>query len=138
MTQAVFVDCKAAVRAWVNANSALVGPGMPLPLGAHFQRLRSPYQGAFLLLAHIGGGDDYGAGVAQRARISGQVYGTTQQTADLAAIAYANAIRGLAKGNVGMVGAVCLTAGNIVGPLEADDGDEPRRLVDAEFMFRPL
>lgn len=139
MTQAVFVDAKGAVRAWVNSLTAtLVGAGKPLALGAHFVRLRSPYSGAFLLLSQVGGDDVYLAEGAQRARISGQVYATTQQTADLAAIAYANAVRQLGVGNVLMVGAVCLTAGNISGPVEADDGDEPRRLVDADFYFRPL
>ena len=137
MTQAVFVDAKGVVRQWINAQTMLVGAGHPLRLGAHFVHIRSPYEGAFALLSQVGGSDDFRAGWASRARISASIYGMTWQTATLAAVAYANALRSLAVGNTAMTGATCLTVESITGPLDSADRNEPRMLVDAVFVFRP-
>lgn len=140
-TTPVFVDAEGVIRDWVNSLTNLVGPDNPLPLGAHLKRLRSPDSGAYVLLSLITGDDDYTAGGATRARISGAVYGITKADAGNAAAAYANAIRRLSVGNT-VVGeapnqTVILIADGITGPLYLVDGDEERYIVDADFYLAP-
>jgi hypothetical protein len=132
---AVFVDAKAAVKTWVNAHPTLAGAGKPISLGAHHKRLRSPGTGCYAVLTQLPGSDTV---YAQHARISASFYGMTSRAASDAAVAYANALRGLYVGNVLMGTAVCLTAGNISGPLElAEPGGESGFMVDADFIFVP-
>lgn len=133
---AVYVDAKGVVRAWINSlTTTLVGTGKPLPLGAHMRRLRSPDAGAYLVLTSVGGDNRFVAG--SRARLSASIWGITVEDADTAAAAYANALLQLTVGNVPMPGAICLTVGDITGPLEVTDSDEAHRLVDADFYLVP-
>lgn len=140
-TAPVFVDAEGIARDWVNSLSDdLVGRGHPLPLGAHLKRLRSPASGAYVLLTALPGDDDYLAGGAYRARISGAVYGATKGDAAQAAVAYANALRRLYAGNT-TVGsppyAVILVADAITGPFYLPDGDEERYVVDVDLYLAP-
>lgn len=134
---AVYVDAKGAVRAWVNAQTDLVGDGHPLQLGAHLHRLRSPASGCYALLSVVGGSPALSAeSPAHRARVSAQFYGPTKEAVALAAVAYANAVAML-RFRTPMLGAACLVADDVTGPIEAKDGDEPRHIVDADFYLTP-
>jgi hypothetical protein len=127
------------VRDWVNAQAALVGTGHPLELGAHFKRLRSPFRGSYLLLSRVGGGPE---GIEEinvdRARISGSIYGTTKNTAAIAAVAYANALVVAATTpQIPVTGGRLATVTDVTGPLYLIDGDEERYIVDAVFHVQP-
>ena len=137
MTDA-FIDAEAAVKQWVNELCpTLVGPGNPMPLGAHLRRMRSPLKGAYVLLSRIGGYDDTGEMNIDNARMSGSVYGVTKEAAGKAAAAYANALRSLEGKPVRTdAGTICAVV-QITGPLFSKDGDEDRYLVDAVIAMRP-
>jgi hypothetical protein len=135
------VDAEGAVHAWINSlTTDLVGPGNPLQLGAHFERLRSPARGSYALLYRVGGGD---ALTAERpydeARISATIYGTTKASACQAAVAYANAIKAVNGAPVVMGETVCQVVDNVTGPQALDrDGSgasEYRYLVDGSFFL---
>lgn len=132
------LDVEGAVKDWVNAQTALVGPGHPLELGAHLKRLRSPYRGSYALLSRVGGGPDPGEEVnLDRARISASVYGITKNTAAAAATAYANALAAAAITPV-----IPVTGGRLMTVTDLSfvyvpDGDEERYLVDALFHCQP-
>jgi len=139
MPTAIYVDTKGIIRAWINAQTSLVGPGMPLPLGAHLKLLRSPFAGAYALVGIVGGTDTLLAEGCHRARVTVSLFGLSQEGAARAAVAYANQLRALRGGNTAMTGAVCLTIGDITGPLDVTPpGDEAAQyLVDADFYFLP-
>jgi hypothetical protein len=129
-------DAEGLVRDWVNGPSGLAGAGQALPKGAHFRRLRGPYQGAYLVLAAVGGTAELTPEKpAHRARISGQIYGISKEGAAVAAVAYANAIEALRGVPVVMGPATCLFACDVTGPLYAPDADEERYVVDADFYL---
>lgn len=133
------VEVEGAVRDWVNAQTALVGAGHPLELGAHFKRLRSPFRGSYLLLSRVGGGPE---GVQEinldRARISGSVYGVTKQTAAAAAVAYANLlVTASVTPQILVTGGRLAMVTDVTGPLYLIDGDEERYIVDAVFHVQP-
>ena len=134
----VYLDVEGALKAWVNAQTALVGSGKPLPLGAHLGRpLRSPARGSYVLLSRVGGGPDPTADAnVDQARISGAVYGTTLHAASLAAAAYANLLAAVAA-PVAVTGGRLMAVTDISGPLYIPDGDEERYLVDAVFHIQP-
>lgn len=128
-----------AVRAWLNGRDDLVGEGNAFPLGAHRALLRSPGQGAYVLLSRVGGGPGLTAedGV-DRARISASVYAGTDEAAENAATAYRNAVEGLSGAPAPMGTAQCLVADNISGPLLIDQhaaGDQFVYAVDADFYL---
>lgn len=130
-------DVEAVVRDWVNGPSGLTGAGQPLPKGAQLHRLKSPYKGAYVLLAVLGGAADLSPErPAHRARVSGQVYGVSKEGAAAAAVAYANALDTLLRGvPVTVAPAVVLFACDVAGPAYAPDVDEERYLVDADFYL---
>lgn len=143
MTQLpAFVDVEAVLRAWLNSRSALVGPGNPLPLGCHLNRLRSPDRGAYALLERLGGFDDPGEAPIDHARVSIQVYASTKQAAAVAATAVANELRTYLDGTpraVTVDGATRYLRGveSITGPSNYPDGDEDRYVVDALILVTP-
>ncbi|GAA3027241.1 hypothetical protein [Streptosporangium longisporum] len=128
-----------AVRKWVNAHPTLVGKGRPLLLGAHRARLRSPGQGAYVLLSRVGGSSALLAeeGV-DRARVSGLILAGTDEAAELAATAYAAALDALSGAPAAMGDATCLVADNVAGPLLIDGpggNDQYAYAVDADFYL---
>lgn len=117
-----------AVRAWVNAQrGTLVGPGTPIAQGAFRTQVRSTADGAYLTLSRVGGtGDLFAESPADRARISASIFAGTDEAAEAAAVAYANAIEALAGRPAAMGDARCLVADNITGPLLVDNHDNDR------------
>lgn len=130
-----FLDSEGVIRGWLNVGP-LVGPGKPLPLGVHLQRLRSPYRGSYGLLSRVGGGPDPGEVNVDEARLSAAIYGTTKKAAAAGAVAYANLLASvLAPVPVG--GGRLLAVTDLTGPLYLLDGDEERYVVDAVFHIQP-
>jgi len=124
----------------LNARLDLVGAGRPIALGAHRAPIRSPGQGAYVLLSRVGGSPDLLAeGSVDRARISAVVYAGTDEAAENAATAYRNAVEGLSGAPAVMGSALCLVADNISGPLFLDEragsGDQYAYAVDADFYL---
>lgn len=130
-----------AVRAWVNAQrGTLVGPGTPIVQGAFKEQPRSTADGAYVVLSRVGGtGDLFAESPADRARISASIYAGTDDAAERAAVAYANAVEALSGARASMGGSICLVADNITGPLTVDNHDNDREqyryLVDADFYL---
>lgn len=130
-----------AVREWINAQTeTLVGQGNPIQHGAHRAHLRSPASGAYILLSRVGGaGDLIAEESADRARISASIVAGTDEVAEAAATAYANAVEALSGTRTVMGDATCLVTDNVTGPLAVDlhlsDQDQYRYLVDADFYL---
>lgn len=135
-----YVAAVRLVRAWLTSQTALVGPGKPIPLGAFRQHPRSPGHGAYVLLSRIGRAADLVAeDVIDSARVSASIYAGTDEAAEDAAVAYANAVSAL-TGSPALIGdARCLVADDVVGPLLVDNHDSDREqyqyLVDASFVL---
>ncbi|WP_188188051.1 hypothetical protein [Nonomuraea sp. SYSU D8015] len=133
-----YVAAVTLVRAWITAQPDLVGPGRPIALGAFRQHPRSPGQGAYVLLSRIGRAADLVAeDVLDSPRISASIYAGTDEAAELAATAYANAVAALKGAPAAVDGHAFLVADDIVGPLLVDNHDSDREqwqfLVDASF-----
>jgi hypothetical protein len=141
-----FVDAEGALAAWVSTQTALVGAGNPLELGAHLNRLRGG-SGAYVYLEQVGGTPDPSELPGTLARVSGHVYGRNRRHAAKAAAAYANALLTLdghqvtqttdREGKPLEVPAVLLAVGEISGPTYVPDGTEDRYLVDAVILLTP-
>jgi len=133
-----YVDAEAAVAAWVNTQTGtLVGEGRPLSKGAHLHELRGAATACYARLSVVGGAATLNAeNPDHRARISASIFGPTKEAAAAAAVAYANALRGLDGRPATMGAATGLVADAVVGPLWAPDGAGPRYLVDADFYLR--
>ncbi|NUW45545.1 hypothetical protein [Nonomuraea rhodomycinica] len=134
------VTAVTAIRAWVNAHPTLAGPGRPLALGTFRARPRSPGQGAYLTLHRLDGADALIAEEAvDQARIAGVVYAGTEEAAETAATAYANALAALSGAHTAMGDAVCLVVDDITGPQFIDDRAGDSELfafsVDADFYL---
>jgi hypothetical protein len=137
------VDAEAAVRAWLNARDDLVGPGNPIQVGAHLNRLRSPGRGAYAYLLRVGGVPALTAETPlDQARISATLYAPTKEVAAIAATAYARALHVLSLGGPPVpMGpeAVCHVVDNIAGPTAIDDHESNREqyryVVDADFYL---
>ncbi|GAA2990799.1 hypothetical protein [Streptosporangium longisporum] len=135
-----YVVAVTAVRAWINTLDTLVGPGRPLALGAFRQHPRSPGHGAYALLSRVGRGADLVAeDTIDSPRISASIFAGTDEAAEIAAVAYANAVANLRGAPAVMGETRCLTADDIVGPLLVDNHDSDREqyqyLVDASFFL---
>jgi hypothetical protein len=132
-----FVDAEGAIRDWINESSDTAPVRVYATKGAHLKRLRSPYQGAYIVLRRVGGGQTLTAEVgADRARISATIYGVSKEGASKAAVAYANAIERV-RSKTAMGDATCEFVANISGPSDQTlNQDEPRYLVDADFYLR--
>lgn len=143
-----YVDAEALICAWLNSRTDLVGPGMPIDLGAFRKPIRSPNSGAYVLLLRVGGAGDLGAETPlDRARISATVYAGTLEAASRAAVAYANVLAAMSGAPV-LMGptedgdtATCRVVDNITGPTRLDDhntsGEQWRQMVDADFLLQP-
>ncbi|MER7500444.1 hypothetical protein AB0L05_27680 [Nonomuraea pusilla] len=135
------VTAVTAVLAWANNHATLTGPGKPISLGALRAQPRSPGQGAYLWVTRIDGADALIAEDAvDQARIAGVIFAGTNEAAELAATAYANALAELSGQRTAMGEAVCLVVDDIVGPQFIDDRAGPRGTevayqVDASFFL---
>lgn len=136
------VAATAAVLAWVNAHPTLTGLGKPLDQGAFRDQVRSPSRGAYLVLARIDGADALVAEAPiDEARIAGLIFAATDEAAEAAATAYANALTALSGTPAAMGDATCLVVDAITGPQFLDDGagargEEFAYQVDATFYLR--
>jgi hypothetical protein len=135
------VAATAAVLAWVNDHPTLTGLGNPLDQGAFRDQVRSPSRGAYVVLARIDGADALVAEEAiDEARIAGLVFAATDEAAETAAVAYANALAVLSGTPTPMGSATCLVVDGITGPQFLDDragasGELYAYQVDATFFF---
>ena len=130
-----------AVLAWVNDHRTLTGPGRPVDQGAFRFQIRSPSRGAYLELARIDGTDALTAEESvDQARIAGLIYAGTDEAAETAAVAYANALAALSGTHTPMGDAICLVVDDITGPQFIDDragssGELYAYEVDATFYL---
>jgi hypothetical protein len=139
----VVVDAEAAVQAWLNSRTDLVGQGNPIPLGARLNRQRSPGRGAYAYLLRIGGVPALTAeNPFDQARVSATLYAPTKEAAAHAATAYANALHALHVGGPPVPmgpDAVCRAVDGITGPNAFDDHESNREqhryVVDADFFL---
>ncbi len=136
-----------AVRAWINARTDLTGtPAAPGPLanGAFLRSQRSPAGGAYAVLNSApprSGAQGVVAedGTVSVSRIIALIFGGTVEAAELAAVAYANAVRSL-KGSpepMGTSGVVCLVTDNLLGPafVPTPTTEQWCFSVDADFVL---
>lgn len=135
-----YVAGTSLVRAWVNGNGLLVGPGRPLALGAFVEPPRSPGAGAYALLSRVGrAGDLVAEETIDSPRISATILAGTYEAAETAATAYANAVDALRGVPAAMGETECLVADNITGPLYVDlhrsTQEQYQWLVDADFYL---
>lgn len=134
-----YVDAGGAIKEWVNSLSELVGSGHPMPLGASLTQRSGAASVAYAYLvelpATVWGGTEH---PSMLARVSAQVYGPTKEAASDAAVAYAEAVMTLMQGRrvtLPTSGVTLAGADNIDGPQWFPDGEEPRYIVDADFLF---
>lgn len=139
------IAAEAAIRAWVNSKTALVGAGRPLSNGAYLRQQRSPDSGAYLVLARVPGGQDLVAeqdpGALDTARIAASIYAGTEEAAENAAAAYATAVQDL-TGNPEPcpgTGVRVLVSDNVTAPAyvpqPADTGEPYCFTVTADFVL---
>jgi hypothetical protein len=137
-----------AMRAWVNGQAGLVGPGHPLAKGAYTgHQVRSPASGAYCVVARQGGQDRSllaEADVVATARLSFMVYAGTVESAEDAATALAtavNALNGLPE-PCGDTGYQVLASDNVFGPsfvaMPAQGGEEFCFQVAADVVLAPV
>jgi hypothetical protein len=145
------VEAEAAVRAWINANTALVDPDgnddeRPLARGAYLRSQRSPADGPYVVLARTppGGGEAPVAEPAPEldvARFTFQVYAGTEDAAEHGAVALLKALGGLTGNPVpaGGTGIWILTHGLITGPTfipaPASSGEQYCFMVTADLLL---
>lgn len=135
------VAATTAVLAWIKAHPTLMRPGN-LDRGAFDTQIRSPASGSYLWLTRIDGADGLVAEDAiDQARMAGVVFSATRTAAEVAAVAYANALAAVSGAHTAMGDAVCLVVADIAGPQLVDDqagagGELVAFQVDATFYLR--
>lgn len=128
-------DAVAAVRAWGNAQTALVGAGKPVALGFFDRRLRSPGRGCFGLVEADLSGDGVDAeGLTQLWRLSVGVYSPTdKEAAEQGALALAAALRAVSTTQPVAAGMRLLMAVGVVVDDDSSSDDEPLFTVKADL-----
>lgn len=129
---AVFTDAEQAAREWAMDHSGLVGAGLPLTNGAHLGQISGPAHGTWAEITRVGGRTDP-SGNLDQPRLSWSVYGPTRAAATGAAIALANALRGIAAHPVDTPAGRILGAYN-TSVLYSPDGNHARALVECELL----
>lgn len=145
---------EAAIREWVNGRPDLIGDpeqadgdgAGPVGRGAYLRTQRSPADGAYLVISRaLPGGSE--AGVAEpspslgTARIIAQAYAGTEEAAEQAAAAYANAVAGCTGDPqpCGTTGLWILSHDQLAGPAfipaGPTTGEEYCFQVTAEFLL---
>jgi hypothetical protein len=134
-----YVDAGGAVKEWVNTYPGLAGAGAPIPMGASLKQRDGAASVPYVYLLELPASLWAGAETpSMRARVSAQVYGPTKESASDAAKAYAEALLTLVLGTRTIlpgVGATLVGADNVDGPQWFPDGEEPRYIIDADFLF---
>lgn len=135
-----YLDAAGAVRDWVNSlTGSLVGQGNPLPLGASLKQREGAASVAYGFLFELPGTGQWGGAEhpSMSALLSMQIYGPTRQAASEAAVAYCEALEPLHQGfrAYSPSGVEIVGVASIDGPSWQPDGDEPRYIVDAMFLF---
>ena len=141
-----------AVREWVNANRQLVPPHdapdpdrYPLARGAYLRSQRSPADGAYLVLATVGGAEPDVAepgGALMLTRVTFRVFAGTEEAAEQAAAAVATALAALTGVPVrcGGTGVWILAHDQLAGPLfvpaGADAGEQYCFQVTCQLLLR--
>lgn len=142
MSAQTYVNALGAVVAWINGRGGLVGPGNPLPKGAHFKHLRGAAVACYALLEEMlisGQSEDSPENPDQVAVIAAQVYGGTREAATNAAVALCRELEAGLSGVPSVVGDVVLRAADdIQGPAWAPDGVTPRLLVQFSVRLAPV
>jgi hypothetical protein len=137
------VAAEEAIGAWVNNRTDLVGRDRPLSRGASLLQQRSPADGAHALIDRQGGPAETlvaGQSPFDLARIIAVIRAGTPEAVELAAKAYADAVRSLTGCPVpcGETGVFALTHDNLTGPQfvqqPADSGEQYSFQVD--FLLR--
>lgn len=134
-----YLDAAGAVRDWINSlTTNLVGEGNPLALGASLKQHSGAATVCYGFLLELSSGQWGGSEhPSMSALMSLQVYGPTRQAACDAAVAYAEALEPLHQGFRASTPGGTAIAGvsGIDGPSWQPDGDSPRYVVDATFLF---
>lgn len=138
------VAVEAAIRAWINSRTDLVGEGNPLSGGAYLQSQRSPASGGYcVLIREMGTDPDLTAepGGPQRARITAHIFAGTEEASELAAQALLAAWQDLSgtPQPAGDTGAVILAAADFSAPgyvpMPAEGGELHEFQTSAAFIF---
>jgi hypothetical protein len=138
-----YVKALAVAKAWINSRTGtLVGPGAPVPQGAHLTHLDTVASTYLFLTLPTGSVQAFGAEDPDMAApIAAQCYGPTDEACDEGAKAYAEELKtelGGVQTPVPEAGALILVVDNIRGPYSLPDGTLPRWIVDADWFMRPL
>jgi hypothetical protein len=134
-----YLDAGGAVKEWVNTVSGLTGASNPIPLGASLKQREGAANAAYGYIVELpattwGGAEHQ----SLSARIELQIYGPTKEAAATAAVAYCEALMTLVHGQRAILpesGATLVGADNVEGPQWFPDNEEPRYIVDADFLF---
>lgn len=133
------VDAARCAREWINSVTGLVGVGLPLGIGAVFRNREGaatvPYVFLVETSADVWGGSEH---PSMRGTISHQIYGPTRESASDGAVALAQALIDLSQGHRAVLpvsGATIVGADNVDGPMWLPDGEEPRYVVEADYLF---
>lgn len=133
-----------AIRQWINGRSDLVGIGNALPQGAFIREIRSPADGAYVVIARQSEGVTNVVaepGGPQIVRIQHITYAGTEQASEAAAKALRAAIESLSGQPVvcGDTGIKILVADNYLGPFAIppapDAGEAYAYQVNADFVL---
>jgi hypothetical protein len=147
------IAAESAIRAWVNADRSMVPPpgaenpdAWPVSRGAYLRTQRSPADGAYVVISRaLPGGSE--AAVAEpaeelgTARIITQAYAGTEEAAEIAATAYANAVTRLTgvPAPCGDTGIRILSHAQLAGPAfipaAPTTGEQFCFQVTAEFLL---
>lgn len=129
-----------AVRSWVNGLSGLSEGA--LPGGAYLQEQASPAAGAYAVLERAprsSPGLTAEPSAVDNASITARIYAGTIEAAEVAASAYADAVRAITGNPVTMGDALCLVTDNLAGPAyvraPATSGEEFCFAVSADFVL---
>jgi hypothetical protein len=142
----VAVDALTAIRAWINDNEDLTGPGQPISRGAYIEgrQPRSPAHGPYaLLILEAGINPDVVAEDINpsKARVTAHLYAGTVVSAHAAALALHNAWGDLngAPEPCGDTGITVLVADDFTAPgyiaMPATGGEQHAFTTSATFMF---
>lgn len=134
---ATFVDAEAAVKAWVNALTGLVGDGNALVKGAMLTRPHGDPPTWAELQVTSSSAALSAENPDHRAGVSFLVCGRTREAAARAATALCNELESLSGRPVPAgSNAVALVADNVSGPVFAPDAAGPRYLVSCDVYLR--
>lgn len=145
MTARTYADALAAMKAWINSRTALVGQGKPLQMGAHLKYLMGgePAVYAFLEEQLTTRSDDAPENPDMWAAMSAQIYGGTREAVSTAATALAEELSSNLQGAGQIVGTgsadvLVMVVDDIQGPSWFPDGSKPRMLLNWTARIRPL